>query len=65
MNAEDVAREHQGHDSDPTQKLPDSETAGRDDGIPNSGDGVGVGAGTEPNTFEPEEDPDASDDVSK
>ncbi|VXC17646.1 conserved hypothetical protein [Arthrobacter sp. 9AX] len=35
---------------------------GKDDGgIPGGADGVGIGAGGEPNTFEPEEDPDATD----
>ncbi|MCU1531199.1 MAG: hypothetical protein JWO49_770 [Arthrobacter sp.] len=28
--------------------------------VPNKEDGVGVGAGNEPNTFEPEEDPEAT-----
>jgi hypothetical protein len=30
-------------------------------GVPGSADGVGIGADGEPNTFEPEEDPDATD----
>ncbi|TNB69480.1 hypothetical protein FHJ30_17970 [Arthrobacter sp. BB-1] len=29
-----------------------------DGGVPGRGDGVGIGAEAEPNTFEPEEDPD-------
>jgi hypothetical protein len=29
-------------------------------GVPNKEDGVGIGAGEEPNTFEPEEDPEAT-----
>jgi len=32
-----------------------------DGGIPGGADGVGIGADGEPNTFEPEEDPDATD----
>jgi hypothetical protein len=32
-----------------------------DDGVPTSADGVGLGATHEPNTFEPEEDPEAAD----
>jgi hypothetical protein len=32
-----------------------------DGGIPAGGDGVGLGATHEPNTFEPEEDPEATD----
>lgn len=50
--------------------LPDDETqegaAGKgapgqnDGGIPQGGDGVGISADAEPNTFEPEEDPDAT-----
>jgi hypothetical protein len=42
------------------QKLTDPDGRGRDGSIPGSSDGVGLGAGTEPNTFEPEEDPDAT-----
>jgi hypothetical protein len=38
---------------------PDPGTEGRDD-IPNSSTGVGIGADSEPDTFEPEEDPDAT-----
>ena len=30
-------------------------------GVPNKGDGVFIGAGDEPNTFEPEEDPEAAE----
>ncbi|WP_131683127.1 hypothetical protein [Pseudarthrobacter sp. YALA5] len=38
-------------------------TAGKgDDGVPTSADGVGLGATHEPNTFEPEEDPEAVED---
>jgi len=34
---------------------------GKDDGgVPGGADGVGIGADGEPNTFEPEEDPDAT-----
>ncbi|GAB5077516.1 hypothetical protein [Arthrobacter sp. AD-310] len=32
-----------------------------DGGIPQGGDGIGIAADGEPNTFEPEEDPDATD----
>ena len=32
-----------------------------DGGVPGHVDGVGIGADAEPNTFEPEEDPDATD----
>ncbi len=32
-----------------------------DGGVPGHVDGVGIGADTEPNTFEPEEDPDATE----
>jgi hypothetical protein len=50
------------HENDPTgeQKLTGPDGPGRDGTIPGSADGVGLGAGTEPNTFEPEEDPDAA-----
>ncbi|TLM83519.1 hypothetical protein [Pseudarthrobacter sp. NamE5] len=33
-----------------------------DGGIPAGGDGIGIAADAEPNTFEPEEDPDATED---
>lgn len=32
-----------------------------DGGIPKGGDGIGISADAEPNTFEPEEDPDATE----
>lgn len=32
-----------------------------DGGIPQGGDGIGISADAEPNTFEPEEDPDATE----
>ncbi|MGC0236272.1 hypothetical protein ACJJV6_05610 [Arthrobacter nitrophenolicus] len=54
--------------------LPDDETqeggagtegkgtsAQNDSGIPRAGDGVGIAADTDPNTFEPEEDPDSTE----
>ena len=49
-------------DDDPTsdRKLTGPADLGRDGTIPGAADGVGLGAGTEPNTFEPEEDPDAT-----
>jgi hypothetical protein len=62
MNAQEAGKEHQEDDSATEQKLPRSEAAGRGDSIPRSADGVGIGASTEPNTFEPEEAPDADDD---
>jgi hypothetical protein len=48
--------------------LPDDELQGGtgdsrgkgDGGVPGGADGVGIGADGEPNTFEPEEDPDAT-----
>ncbi|WP_458779936.1 hypothetical protein [Arthrobacter sp. D3-16] len=49
--------------------LPDDElqegaaSKGKDDGsVPGGVDGVGIGADAEPNTFEPEEDPEATGD---
>ena len=36
------------------------EKAKGDGGVPGGNDGVGIGADAEPNTFEPEEDPDAT-----
>ena len=62
MSADDVERERQKDDSAPEQKPPGSDAADQRGGIPSSGDGVGIGAGAEANTFEPEEDPDAIDD---
>jgi hypothetical protein len=48
------------------ESLPDddpqgSAAEGGDGGIPEGKEGVGLGATHEPNTFEPEEDPEASD----
>ncbi|MFC9773414.1 MULTISPECIES: hypothetical protein [unclassified Pseudarthrobacter] len=36
------------------------EKAKGDGGVPGGNDGVGIGADAEPNTFEPEEDPDST-----
>jgi hypothetical protein len=37
-------------------------TEGKNDGgIPKGGDGIGLSVDAEPNTFEPEEDPDATE----
>jgi hypothetical protein len=49
-------------DDDPTSdgNLTGPAGLGRDGTIPGAADGVGLGAGTEPNSFEPEEDPDAT-----
>ncbi|WP_211883103.1 hypothetical protein [Pseudarthrobacter albicanus] len=62
MNAEEVEKERQDDDTSTGQNLSDSEVGSQGGSIPSSGDGVGIGAGAEPNTFEPEEDPDATDD---
>jgi hypothetical protein len=51
------------------ESLPDDEPQGaaaggaekRDGGVPAGADGVGLGFTHEPNTFEPEEDPEAAD----
>jgi len=40
-----------------SQKLPDRSPARGVDEIPNPETGVGIGARSEPDTFEPEEDP--------
>lgn len=45
---------------DPQDAAKDS-TEKPDGGIPTGGNGVGLGATHEPNTFEPEEDPEAAD----
>lgn len=54
-------------EDDPTieQKPTGTDGRGQDGTIPGSADGVGLGAGTEPNTFEPEEDLDASAEAAK
>jgi hypothetical protein len=48
--------------------LPDDELQGgaapgkgKDGSVPGGADGVGLGADVEPNTFEPEEDPEATE----
>lgn len=51
-------------DSLPDDELQEGVTAskGKDDGgVPGGEDGVGIGADAEPNTFEPEEDPEATE----
>lgn len=51
-------------DSLPDDELQEGAAAskGKDDGgVPSGSNGVGVGADAEPNTFEPEEDPEATD----
>ncbi|HKU02964.1 MAG TPA: hypothetical protein VJQ80_09165 [Arthrobacter sp.] len=50
-------------DSLPEDEPQEGKAAGKgnaDGGIPGGKDGVGISDGAEPNTFEPEEDPDAS-----
>ena len=59
MSADDAARERSENES-AGQKQPGSGVGGQEGGVPNARDGVGIGGGTEPNTFEPEEDPDAT-----
>lgn len=39
---------------------PEDDRGGAEGTVPNTVDGVGVGAGDEPNTFEPEEEPEAT-----
>jgi hypothetical protein len=59
MSAEEAGRERQDDDSARGQNLPGSAGAAEGESIPGAEEGVGIGAGTEANTFEPEEDPDA------
>lgn len=45
---------------------PQKDAQGKDDGgIPQGGDGIGITADAEPNTFEPEEDPAATEEPSR
>ncbi|MEK0156489.1 hypothetical protein [Arthrobacter oryzae] len=62
MNADEAEKGHPKADSAAGPKIPGPEASGQGADIPGSGKGVGIGAGTEPNTFEPEEDPDATED---
>jgi hypothetical protein len=49
-------------DSLPDDEQQEGAAAGKDDGgVPGGVDGVGIGADAEPNTFEPEEDPEATE----
>ncbi|MDR6416422.1 hypothetical protein [Pseudarthrobacter sulfonivorans] len=53
-------------DDEPTDATTDATADGAekpDGGIPAGDDGVGLGATHEPNTFEPEEDPDPAGDA--
>ncbi|MET1065181.1 MAG: hypothetical protein ABWX85_09455 [Arthrobacter sp.] len=61
MKREDVERERPDEGSGAEQTPQGSDAVGQDGTIPDSREGVGIGAGAEPNTFEPEEDPDAVD----
>lgn len=65
MSAGDTDRKHREDSSAPEQKTAETGAPGAGDSIPSSGDGVGIGAGTEPNTFEPEEEPEAAEDNAK
>lgn len=48
-------------DSLPDGEAQEAEEKAKADGeVPGGSDGVGIGADAEPNTFEPEEDPDAT-----
>ncbi|MDQ1058031.1 hypothetical protein QFZ23_001932 [Arthrobacter globiformis] len=50
----------------PPEDEPQKDAQGKDDGaIPQGGDGIGITADAEPNTFEPEEDPDATEEPSR
>jgi hypothetical protein len=55
MRADDTAK-HRSENDTATGGSADSDGLGPDGTIPGSAEGVGVGASTEPNTFEPEED---------
>lgn len=48
-------------DSLPEDEPQEGAATKSDGGIPQGGDGIGIAADGEPNTFEPEEDPDATD----
>lgn len=60
MSVNEAGKDPRDDDSASDRKLAGPAGLGRDGTIPGSPDGVGLGAGTEPNTFEPEEDPDAT-----
>lgn len=57
MSAGDVEREREAASM---QEPADSKATDQNHEIPGTDEGVGIGAGAEPNTFEPEEDPDAT-----
>ncbi|MET3352065.1 UNVERIFIED_ORG: hypothetical protein ABID57_003780 [Arthrobacter sp. UYEF1] len=65
MSVNEAGKEPRDDDSTSDRKLIGPAGLGRDGTIPGSPDGVGLGAGTESNTFEPEEDPDATADVAE
>ncbi len=60
MSTNETGHDRGGDDPAGDQKLTGPAGVGRDGTIPGSAEGVGLGAGTEPNTFEPEDDPDAT-----
>lgn len=62
MTAENPGKEARDDEADAVQGPPGSEPVSGDGSIPTGGDGVGIGADAAPNTFEPEEEPDATTD---
>lgn len=60
MSANETGKDRSEDDPISQQKPRGTDGRGQDGTIPGSADGVGIGAETETNTFEPEEDPDAS-----
>jgi hypothetical protein len=59
VNAE-AEREREEAGSASSRKPKGAEETNPGHEIPGTEDGVGIGAGTEPNTFEPEEDPETT-----
>jgi hypothetical protein len=51
--------------ADETRRQDADEKTGPEGTIPASKEGVGAGASSEPNTFEPEEEPEATDDAAE
>lgn len=60
MNAHETENNEPETDSPTKDHLNDKQGREESGAIPVSKDGVGIGKSSEPNTFEPEEDPDAT-----
>ena len=60
MNAHEIKNNEPENDASPNKNRDDKQGREGVEAIPRSKEGVGIGQSSEPNTFEPEEDPDVT-----